>query len=73
MIISTEFGRSYRVTGDSRQVIDADLARAVELVQRTAIKEAQGGVLLTRHGPACFTVAVSDEVPYGTTQEREFS
>lgn len=71
MILTTELGRIYRVTGNDRQAIDADLEQAVELVQRTAIKEGRGGVLLTRHGHSSFTVALSDQVPYGTTQERE--
>ena len=29
------------------------------------------GILVRRHGPSSFTVAVSDEVPYGATHERE--
>lgn len=71
VITTTETGRIYRVTGDKVRIVNADLNAAVELAQQRAIGEGKHGVLVTRHGPACFTVAVSAEVPYGVTQERE--
>jgi hypothetical protein len=71
MIMRTETGGTYRVTGDRVRIVNADLDAAVELAQQHAIGEGKHGVLVTRHGPACFTVAVSAEVPYGITQERE--
>ncbi|MFH5877327.1 hypothetical protein [Arthrobacter sp. NA-172] len=71
MITTTETGRTYRVTGDQVRIVNADLNAAVELAQQDAIGEGTHGVLVTRHGPACFTVAVSSDVPYGITHERE--
>ncbi|WP_028266855.1 hypothetical protein [Arthrobacter sp. MA-N2] len=71
MITTTEAGRTYCVTGDKVPIVNADLNAAVDLAQQDAIGEGEHGVLVTRHGPACFTVAVSAEVPYGITQERE--
>lgn len=71
MITTTETGRTYRVTGDKARIVTADLNAAVELAQQHAIGEGKHGVLVTRHGPACYTVAVSADVPYGITQERE--
>ncbi len=71
MITTTGTGRTYRVTGDKVRIVNADLNAAVELAQQHAIGEGKHGVLVTRHGPACFTVAVSADVPYGITLERE--
>ena len=73
MITTTETGRIYRVTGDTRRLVSEDLNAAVELAQQRAMGEGKHGVLVTRHGPASFTVAVSGEVPYGITLEREHS
>jgi photosystem II stability/assembly factor-like uncharacterized protein len=73
VITTTETGRIYRVTGDKRHIVTADLDAAVELAQQHAMGEGKHGVLVTRHGPASFTVAVSADVPYGISQEREHS
>jgi hypothetical protein len=69
MITTTETGRIYRVVGDKPQLIEEDLNAAVELVRKEAIKEGRHGILVTRHASACFTVAVSADVPYGMTRE----
>lgn len=71
MITRTETRRTYRFTRDRVRIVNADLNAAVELAQQHAIGEGRHGVLVTRHGPACFTVASSAAVPYGITQERE--
>jgi hypothetical protein len=73
VIMTIETGRIYRVTGDTARMVSEDLNAAVELAQRHAMGEGKHGVLVTRHGPVSFTVAVSREVPYGITQEREHS
>jgi hypothetical protein len=61
----------YHVTADKPQLIDQDLNAAVAIAQQQAIKGGRHGILVTRHGPASFTVAVSADVPYGITQERD--
>ncbi|SDL16735.1 hypothetical protein [Arthrobacter sp. ok362] len=71
MITTNETGRIYRVTGDSPHIVGAGLNAAVELAQQPAMGEGKHGVLVERHGPASFTVAVRGYVPYGITQERE--
>jgi len=69
MITTTETGRIYHVAGDKPQQIEDDLNAAVELIRREAIKEGLYGILVTRHAPAAFTVAVSADVPYGVIRE----
>jgi hypothetical protein len=71
--MTTETGRIYRVTGNTQRMVSEDLNAAVELAQQHAMGEGKHGVLVTRHGPASFTVAVSGDVPYGLTQECEHS
>ncbi|WP_159825963.1 hypothetical protein [Arthrobacter sp. 9AX] len=71
MITNAENGRIYRVTGESAHVVNENLNAAVELAQQDAIGEGKHGVLVTRHGHASFTVAVSGDVPYGITRECE--
>jgi hypothetical protein len=73
VITSTETGRIFRVTGDTPRLVSEDLNAAVDLAQEHAMGEGKHGVLVTRHGPSSFTVAVSGEVPYGITLEREHS
>jgi hypothetical protein len=73
VITTTETGRVYGVTGDTARMVSEDLNAAVELAERHAMAEGKHGVLVTRHGPASFTVAVCGHVPYGITQEREHS
>jgi hypothetical protein len=73
VITTTETGRIYRVTGETRRLVTGDLNAAVELAQRHAMGEGKHGVLVTRHWPSSFTVAVSGDVPYGITQERDHS
>jgi photosystem II stability/assembly factor-like uncharacterized protein len=71
VITTTETGRIYRVTGDMPRLVTGDLNAAVELAQQHAMREGKHGVLVTRHGPSSFTVAVSGDVPFGITQERD--
>jgi hypothetical protein len=73
VIVTTQTGRIYHVTGDTPRMVSEDLDAAVELAQQRAMVEGKHGVLVTRHEPASFTVAVSVDVPYGITQEREHS
>lgn len=69
MITTIKAGRAYRVTGDKAQMIQEDLDSAVELARDEALKYGRHGILVTRLGLASFTVTLSADVPYGTTQE----
>ncbi|WP_175417249.1 hypothetical protein [Arthrobacter sp. 24S4-2] len=70
MITSIETGCIFLVTGDRPVTIEQGLNAAEEAARNQAIRAGKHGVLVTRHGPATFAVAVSAEVPYGLTQER---
>jgi hypothetical protein len=69
MITTIKAGSTYHVTGDNPESIQEDLNSADELARHQAMKDGQHGILVTRLGPASFTVTLSTEVPYGTTQE----
>ena len=72
MTITKGAGPVYHVTGNQLHLVEKHLDRAVEMAVQQAIESGgRHGILVTRHGPGSFTVAVSDEVPYRTTQERE--
>jgi hypothetical protein len=69
MITTLKAGSAYHVTGDNPQSIQEGLDSAVELARQQAMTDGRHGILVTRLSPASFTVALSSEVPYGTTQE----
>jgi hypothetical protein len=54
---------------DSRQVLDERLNDAVRGLQQLAMLTGTHGILLTRHKPGHYTAALSDQVPFGMTQE----
>lgn len=60
-----------RVTATDRGSVDRLLDEAVAFARTTAMKERLRGVLVTRHNYSSFTVALSDEVPFGLTTEYE--
>lgn len=51
--------------------LQEQLETAHEEVQSLAISGRRHGVLITRHSHETYTVAVSPQVPYGVTYERE--
>lgn len=71
MITTIEPGRYFHVTGHAQGQIDDDLNTAVEKARAHACKEAWQGILVTRHSPDVYTVALSSLVPYGQTFERD--
>lgn len=72
MTITKGNGPTYHVLCNQPHLIDQDLDAAVELAVKQSIESgAKHGILVTRFGPSSFTVAVSAEVPYGMTHERE--
>ena len=50
---------------------DLRLNAAIDMAMSIATKDRTGGILVTRHAPAHFTVAISSEVPYGQVREAE--
>lgn len=62
-------GMTYYVTADEPHLLAERLDAAEELVRARALMEGNHGILVTRHGPNSFTVNLSQDVPYGTTQE----
>lgn len=57
--------------GTGWNALQEQLETAHEEVQSLAISGRRHGVLITRHSHDTYTVAVSPEVPYGMTCERE--
>jgi hypothetical protein len=72
-MIAATAGPVYHVTADEPRLIDERLDAAEKLAQERALREGRHGILVTRHGPTSFTVALSLVVPYGTTQERDLA
>ncbi|WP_422935155.1 hypothetical protein [Sinomonas sp. P47F7] len=60
-----------RITAESQAGLDAALGEAVERAIGHALAGRSHGVLVTRHGRDSYTVEVTDEVPFGFTQERD--
>ena len=58
------------VTNDPHTLQD-QLEEAVRTVREGARPENHGGILITRHSEALFTVTPSSAVPYGTTIEQD--
>lgn len=71
MITTIEQNRSFHVTGTTPDEINVGLDAAVELARLHAANEGWHGILVTRHRPDFYTVAVSPGVPFGVTWERE--
>jgi hypothetical protein len=71
MITTIEPGRYFHVTGHTPGQIDDDLHTAVEKARAHASQEPWLGILVTRHSPEVYTVALSFLVPYGQTFERD--
>ncbi len=70
-MITVASGPIYNVTADDPQEIAESLDVAEQLAKEWALTEGVRGILVTRHGPTSFTVALSADVPFGTTLERE--
>lgn len=65
--------RTIKVTVSDKAAMEAKLSAAVDLLMETALTERGGGILVTREGSGSFTVAVTEEVPFGLTRERHAS
>ena len=59
------------VIADSTRLVEARLDAAVLDLQSVASRTGTRGIMVTRLNPGHFIVALSDEVPYGRTHERQ--
>lgn len=59
------------ITGAEAKSVHAGLDDAITLAESMARQEGRCGVLVTRHDYGRFSVTISPEVPYGTTQEAQ--
>ena len=73
MITVIEPGRYFHVNIENGQQRDIELSTAVDMARNDSHHHGWMGVLITRHSPTLFTVALSGQVPYGTTAERDES
>jgi hypothetical protein len=48
---------------------DEKLEAAVKKLQQAATVHGRHGILVTRHEPGAYTVALSEDVPFGITRE----
>ncbi|MBT2548997.1 hypothetical protein [Arthrobacter sp. ISL-65] len=55
----------------SKRDVDVRLNEAIDTAMSMATRERSGGVLVTRHSPAYFTVSITAEVPYGWVREHD--
>lgn len=58
------------VTATDKASMDRELDSAVQIAREHAMLDGRRGILVTRHGAESFTVAVSEHVPFGLTQEK---
>jgi len=71
MITTIEPGRYFHVIAQNQSQIQDELNTAVESARAHASMEGWLGILVTRHSPETYTVALSPSVPYGLTIERD--
>ena len=56
---------------ESRSTMDQELDSAVDELLRTALRTRAGGILVSRMTDTHFTVAISELVPFGRTDQRD--
>ena len=71
MITVVDPGRYFHVTLEDGDQRDDELDEAVRQARVGAESLGWMGVMVTRHSPTIFTVAVNENVPYGSTYERD--
>lgn len=73
MITLSESGSNFQVNVQRRAEVEDQLNTAVALARARKQPLERMGVLVTRHSPSVFTVALSEDVPNGITLERDMS
>jgi hypothetical protein len=58
------------ITVANRADMDREIAEAEQIAIAHALEDGTKGIMVTRHDSRVFTLTLSDEVPYGLTQER---
>jgi hypothetical protein len=71
MITTVEAGRTFFIEAHDPRLIEQDLNTAVEAARQQAVEAGKYGILVTRYGTTTYTVAVSADVPFGQTYERQ--
>lgn len=59
------------VTADNAAEIEQLLCEAFDAVLEHALERGEGGILVTQHDHSRYTLAISAEVPFGLTIERQ--
>lgn len=73
MITVVDPGRYFHVTIENGKDRDKEINEAVSRARQSSETLGWMGVMVTRHSPNVFTVALSENVPYGVTAERDTS
>ena len=68
-MITTIAAGHYRVTGSTHHEIDEGIHTALQAAQEYSTTGSRQGIVITRHAPDSYTVALSQDVPYGLTVE----
>ena len=61
--------REIRLSFSKAEEIHDGLDRAVDALIESAAADANCGILVTRHEPGTYTVALDESVPFGQTHE----
>lgn len=61
----------FTVIVETRATMDRQLAEAEETARPKALDYGSRGIVITRHNSNLFTVALSNEVPFGLTVEQQ--
>ncbi|MCA4134192.1 hypothetical protein [Arthrobacter sp. M4] len=69
MSITTAEATSIRLSFERADEVHEGLDRAVETLIETAAESGDCGILVTRHEPGTYTVALDQSVPFGQTHE----
>ncbi|WP_411375005.1 hypothetical protein ACLH0K_00905 [Arthrobacter sp. MPF02] len=70
-IVSPTNALRLEIAGTEASSVRAELEEAITLAESVAREQGCCGVLVTRHDYGRFSVTISPEVPYGTTQESQ--
>lgn len=71
-MIEARFEHTLAVTAQDKAAMQRLLTIAERLLRLRAMTLPKRGILITRHSPELFTVALSGDVPYGLTRECHF-
>jgi hypothetical protein len=68
-MITTSAPAQKKITATTAHEAERLLDIVVDELQRHAIEEGTYGILVTKTGPGQFTAELSEDVPYGITEE----